>query len=292
MDNRIVRIERDQKVISIYLDLNTFDYQLPLLLSSDVHWDGIDCQRDILAKHVKRMIALDGLLWVSGDMFDVMQGKYDKRKTITGIRPEYLGKESYYDSVVDDAIEQYGPIHENLLGFALGNHETSCIDKVGTNVIQRFVQGINDKFRPERKVIAGGYSGWIRFMFSHKGTPKGSIKMYFHHGFGAADSPVTRGVIQTNRQAVYLPDADIVHNGHNHEGYAVPIARSRLSNKGVEYRDIQWHIRTPGYKNEFIGIEGGHAIERRPRPTPAGSVFVTLEFGNSGAHIEATPWIE
>jgi hypothetical protein len=42
-------------------------------------------------------------------------------------------------------------------------------------------------------------------------------------------------MMQNNRQAVYLADADIVWNGHNHNEYITNNKRERLSNKGVLY---------------------------------------------------------
>jgi hypothetical protein len=139
-------------------------------------------------------------------------------------------------------------------------------------------------------VQRGGYGGWIRFMFSSSGKPRGSIKMKYHHGSGRS-AQVTRGVIETNRQAVFLPDADVVWNGHNHQGYWLPISRERISNKGIQYHDIVHFIRTPGYK---AGWEAsmGFDVEKIGAPTPIGAVWMRLIYNNGMINMEFTPAVE
>jgi hypothetical protein len=114
-------------------------------------------------------------------------------------------------------------------------------------------------------------------MFTAQKTVRTSIKMKYFHGSGG-DAPVTRGVIQTARQAVYLPDADIVLNGHNHNEYCIPIQRERLSQTGEIYQDTQWHLRTPGYKNDYGNGSVGWAIESGMPPKPLGCVWLEFTF--------------
>ena len=76
--------------------------------------------------------------------------------------------------------------------------------------------------REKHKVFVGGYGGVILFRDSGQVLPA----KYFHGSGGEA--PVTRGAIQTNRQAVFLPDFQLVMNGHSHHHYIIPITRERV----------------------------------------------------------------
>ena len=106
--------------------------------------------------------------------------------------------------------------------------------------------------------------------------PRKSLKLKYFHGAGG-EAPVTKGVIQTNRQAVYLPDANVVINGHNHNQYIVSIARERLSNKGVHFGDLQKHVRIPGYKQDYGDGTKGWNVERGGVPKPIGSMWMVLK---------------
>lgn len=98
----------------------------------------------------------------------------------------------------------------------------------------------------------------------------------YYHGAGGGSAPVTRGVIQTNRQAVYLPDADVVINGHNHEAWYMPISRERIGDTGVIYQDVQHHIRTATYKNDYGDGSGGWHVEGGKPPKPMGAAWIRL----------------
>lgn len=122
-------------------------------------------------------------------------------------------------------------------------------------------------------------------MFTYRKTVSKSVLLKYHHGGGGGFSPVTKGTIQTNRQAVYLPDADIVQNGHNHEGWVMPLARERLSvMSGKISRDYIWFIRTPGYKDEYFGrnVGTGFEVEKMMHPKPNGAIWLTFEYDGDG----------
>jgi hypothetical protein len=108
-----------------------------------------------------------------------------------------------------------------------------------------------------------------------------SVKMKYFHGAGS-DAPVTRGVIQTSRQAVFLNGADIVVNGHNHHSYYVPIVQESVSAAGKVVFSTQHHVRTPGYKNEYNDGTSGWAVEKGMVPKPLGGAFVSLRVKQNG----------
>jgi len=108
--------------------------------------------------------------------------------------------------------------------------------------------------------------------------------------FSLAEAPVTRGVIATNRQAVYEPDADVVWNGHSHTAYIVPIARERLSAKGKVFNDVGWFIRTPGYKRDWE-FQDGFVAQKGLGPNPIGCARIELKF-SSVSYPSVTAYLE
>jgi hypothetical protein len=283
-----MRLLRQGNVLSVYLELSEPGWNNPLLLTSDWHFDSALCQRDHLFRHLDRARALKAKVCGAGDILDLMQGKFDPRRSYKDLRPEYLG-DDYYDLVQDDAVKHLESYADSFLFLSVGNHETGYLRANSSNPIARVCRDIN--LKTGSNIQSMGYGGWVRFMMEWRGVPKGSFSYHYHHGYGGTNAPVTRGTIQTNRQAVIWPDASIIHNGHNHQGYVLPIPRERLSGKGTPYQDIQWSIRTPGYKSA-LGQPSGFDVEKFPEPTPIGSVLVNFDVLRGKVVIEPTPWVE
>ncbi len=270
------RIEQNGAVTSVYFDVK-IGWEQWLLLRSDAHHDSILCNRSYQLQHLKEAKEKDALIADFGDLFDAMQGRFDPRRNMDELRPEYrIAK--YYDFVCDDTAEYLKDYAKNILLLCMGNHETAVLKNANTNLTDRLAYKLNTMTGSNIKV--GGYGGWIRFMFNMSDGistgPRTSLRVKYFHGAGG-EAPVTRGVIQTNRQAVYLPDANVVINGHNHQQYVIPIARERLSNKGVHYSDIQSHVRIPGYKQDYQDGTKGWNVERGGVPKPIGAVWMILK---------------
>jgi|TARA_R110002074_G_scaffold121217_2_gene255545 hypothetical protein len=194
-----------------------------------------------------------------------MQGKWDKRADVTQCRLEHQ-QGRYLDALVDTAVDFYKPYANNWLFMSPGNHEVSIVKRHETDLSERFADamGRNENGNP----IVGAYSGFIRFKPKRlkQNRSDGSIVLFYHHGYGGG-GPVTRGVIQTNRMGVYLPDPEIVVSGHTHDQWVLPIARSRLGKYGKTYIDRQTHVRIPGYKDEYTGGDGWHHHRGGPPKT-------------------------
>jgi hypothetical protein len=280
-----MKTQKKGPVLSVYDSVFT-GWEQWYLLVSDVHHDSALCNRDLELTHLKKAKDKNARILYFGDFFDAMQGRFDPRRSMEELRPEYR-RNNYYDLLVQDAAKFLSPFASNILIFGQGNHETSVIKNTGTDLLNRLVYELNQTTGSH--IEMGGYGGWIRFMIStHTGVPHASLKMKYFHGAGA-EAPVTRGVIQTNRQAVYLPDADIVVNGHNHQSYYVPISRERLSNKGNPYFDIQHHIRIPGYKQEYADGSGGWNVEKGGVPKPIGAVWMRMFYENERIQVQFQP---
>jgi len=253
---------------------------------ADLHWDSIYCRRDILKRHLDEAHTRKARIIIAGDLFDAMQGKFDPRKNMDELRPEFKVND-YYGKVTSEAVKYFAPYAGDLLLLGKGNHETAVTKNSNIDILSNLVYGLHQEYGSE--CIMGGYGGWIRFMFKIS-TIRTSIKMRYYHGTGGS-APVTKGTIQTNRQAVYLPDADVVLNGHNHNAYWLPLARERLSDKGRLYQDLIHFVRTPGYKQTWNAKEG-FDIEKLPDPKPLGSVWMRMIADGGNVRLEFTPAVE
>ena len=138
------------------------------------------------------------------------------------------------------------------------------------------------------------FSGWIWLTFQKTTAVQWSTRIYHHHGAGGG-GPMSHGVLDTRRQASYLPNADVIWNGHTHTGYLLSTARVRLNKDGHEVQDRVDHVRTPGYKDEWTtaSLDGyGHAYQRSNMNPPSmkGSVLMRLWYEGDEIRREFTEW--
>ena len=259
-----VEVKQSGAVTTVYSDK-----PLKLFVTSDVHWDNIFSYRDQFIADIEYARLMGALVLVFGDFFDVMQGRYDPRRDMESVRPEYR-KEAYYDAVVEHTIVDFRPYRRSLLFFGRGNHEDSAKKNANTDVLQRFVNGLSTEKNP---IYLGGYGGILNFVIQDK-----LVRTKYFHGSGG-EAPVTRGVIQTSRQAVALRGIDLVFNGHNHNAYYVPIAQETVDVEGEHKFMLQHHVRTPGYNMAFGDGTTGWEASRGGVPKPIGGFFVDLNGG-------------
>lgn len=253
-----------------------------IMLSSDRHHDNIHCQRDLELDDLELAKSRKAIILDVGDLFCAMQGKYDPRRNQDDLRPEDKGS-NYLDLIVQHATDFYAPYSQQFALITPGNHESAVLNSTGTDLTDRLVHRLNSDHKG--MVAKGGYGGWVRFLFTIGKTQVQAFRMKYYHGSGGGGA-VTRGVIQTNRQAVYLPDADIVVNGHTHDQYHVPIARERMSAQGAIHRDIVHFIRTGTYKDEYGLGSGGWAVEKGHAPKPLGCSWLHFYEKQNGKQME------
>jgi hypothetical protein len=244
------------------------------LLSSDHHWDNPDCDRAMIKRHLEEAKQKNAPVLFVGDFFCAMQGKYDKRSDKSKVRPEHQTTK-YLDSLVETAAEWLMPYREQIAVIGQGNHETAILKNHETNLIERLVERLN--IGNKNPVYMGGYGGYLKLSFHRNdGMHLPLIIKYFHgHGGGG---PVTKGVIQSARQSMYLPDADIVISGHVHEQYTIAFMQEKLHQSGRISIKEQWHVRMPTYKDEYKDGYGGWHIETGKMPKPLGAWWLKVEY--------------
>lgn len=247
------------------------------LLGSDHHFDNVDCRRDMVKRHLEQCKEKGALALMFGDFFCAMQGKYDKRSDKSKVRPEHQNGR-YLDSLVETGADYLMPYRQQIGLIGMGNHETAIINKHETDLITRLVEALNGgSVVGGHKVHKGGYGGYIRLVFEQAGGGGGirSVLIKYYHGTGGGGI-VTHGVIQSQRMAAMLTDADIVVCGHVHERYIMSYMRERTTQRGKIEHHEQFHVRTPTYKDEYKQGAGGWHVESGKPPKPLGAYWLKV----------------
>jgi len=243
-----------------------------VLLISDLHWDNPKCDRDLLKKHLDQAVKGNHDILINGDLFCLMQGAYDPRKSKSDIRPEH-NHANYFDAIINTAVDWFAPYAHLIKLVGYGNHETAILKRQETDIIERFVTLLN--YKTGSAIQVGGYGGWIRYQFTD-GSSTQSFKIKYMHGFGGGGA-VTRGTIQHNRMSVNVEGADAIWMGHVHEDYELTYTVEELTNKDtVMLRDILM-IRTSAYKEEYGDGSKGWHIERGASPKPIGGRWLIMK---------------
>ena len=226
------------------------------LLLSDVHYDSVKCNRELLTKHLNEAKAKGAKVMVFGDWFDLMQGMYDPRRSYSGLRPEYKSI-NYLDAVIEDSIQYLKPYAENVTFIGRGSHETNIEKRLSTSPIDRLCQGLGG-------VTPGPYSGWILLQLIRNGF-RARFNLHFHHGYGG-NAPRSKGVLNADIDQKEWPDADIIVSGHTHQKWHLPISVERINEKGFIREATVHHLKLGSYKmlDRFAGweVEKGFAQPR------------------------------
>tara|TARA_R110002020_G_scaffold440100_1_gene650702 strand:- start:22 stop:846 length:825 start_codon:yes stop_codon:yes gene_type:complete len=242
-----------------------------MLLQFDQHWDNPHSNQDLIAKHLKEAVDQGLPILFGGDTFCAMQGRYDARRARTDIRPEH-DHPNYLDKLVEGFSDFAAFAAPNIVFMGRGNHELAILKHIETDLIERAAE----RLRMEgSSVITGGIGGWILVKIHITKTQTISVPVYYTHGTGGG-GPVTKGVIGTNRKAVYLPDAQVIIQGHIHEEWSVTLSRERLSPRGRTYLDEQVHICSGTYKQEYDPTNSSWHSQMGRGPKPVGGTW--LEF--------------
>ena len=149
-----------------------------LFTCSDVHFDNPKCDRDLFLKHMDRAIKEDAMIMITGDLFCLMNGKYDPRRSKSAVRPEH-NVENYLDMVINDTADKFLPYAKNILIVTKGNHETAVSNNMETDVMVRFVERLNALAGTNIQV--GEYTGYFTLQFKC-GNDRKAINVGYSHG--------------------------------------------------------------------------------------------------------------
>lgn len=242
-----------------------------LFVCSDVHFDNPKCNRKLFFKHMDKALELGAYIAITGDLFCLMNGKYDPRRSKSAVLPEH-NKENYLDLVINDTAEKFKKYANNIIMISRGNHETSVSQKMETDIMERFVERLN--LIAGSNIQIGEYTGYYTLSFDCGGTRHSLDIGYSHGNWGGV---ITKGTLSVVRYASIMPDCDIMFSGHTHDGWILthPRLRKNTQSRKVEIKN-QWHVKTGTYKEEFASGKGW-AVERIAMPKFLGGCFIDID---------------
>lgn len=233
-----VKTDRDALVLLSRYDTK---FKRKFIFMSDIHFDSKYCERALFRDHLEYAKQNDARVFIIGDFFDCMGGKYDKRTNKEDLRPEYQTA-NYFDSIVDSAYKFLQPYADIIEMISDGNHELSVLRRHETDLTERLTSLLGCHHGP--------YSGFLRLKFERESQgARSSELIYWSHGTGG-NSPVTKGVIQSNRRQVSI-DADVYVSGHNHNEWVMPLTIATLTDMNTLKVKKKLHINTGCYKQEW-----------------------------------------
>jgi len=178
------------------------------LLRSDAHHDNGHTDQAMEKRHLREAVERGAAVLDIGDLHCAMQGKWDRRASRDGMRPEYQSG-NYLDRLVECAAEFYAPYAEHLLHFSPGNHETAIIKAHETDLTDRTVNALRE--RGAADLTRGSYAGWIALRLNY-GSKRRSFVIRYTHGYGGGGM-MTHGILATRREASQFPDAQLLWSG-------------------------------------------------------------------------------
>lgn len=280
--NPAIKRLSEQCVSYEYDGLSNREYSI--LFQSDQHFDSVDCNRDLLNKHLTQVKDMGSTCFMLGDLFDGMGTQGDRRGSKSTLRPE-LKQTSYLNALVDEAVKLLTPYANNIAAIARGNHEETLLKYTEFDVLSATIQRLNTE--TGSNIIPMGYTGWIflrplrKRHTREKTNPIKTIKIAYTHGH--TGGVVTRGVLGVNRKSLVYPDANIIISGHLHESWQMEICRNRITKSGNVNIDSQWHCQLPTYKQN---PEDGRGWEHMKgfAPRPLGGYWLDLSYVMSNSH--------
>ena len=115
----VKEISRNVHVVHVKYDKSEKEFDF--LLSADHHWDNPDSRHDMIIRHLKEAKERNTKVFMFGDFFCAMQGKYDKRASKSKVRPEHQN-DNYLDSLVNTAAAFLMPYRQQIALISPGNH--------------------------------------------------------------------------------------------------------------------------------------------------------------------------
>jgi hypothetical protein len=269
--------EESRNIHTVLLNAESVGDEWDFVLSSDIHWDSPCCDREKWDYTLRKAGETGAGVFIFGDAYDLMSGRYDPRRSRRGVRPEF-DHADYLDAVINGFSDWHSERNQNgnILLVTRGNHEESVRKNCDTDPLARTVALMNRS--GPMKTFAGGYGGWVRFIAAVRGSCY-TLTLKYHHGSGGA-ALMSHGGLAVRRHAAVQPDADVVCMGHIHRRWIIPIARERLQcgirNGPRVVRDTQYHVCCGGMKAEFGDGADGWAVEKDMPPMETGVVLMKL----------------
>lgn len=269
-------------------NVHLFEYQnvrsselVSTLFCSDIHLDSIGCKRNILKKHFDEIKDANGLIFIFGDLLDVMGSYGDRRLQREDIDPQFIQHgRTYLDLVAEYTINFLKPYAKNIALISYGNHEKTINKFHNHDILRSIVWALN--LEEGVNIQLGAYSGWVFLRMRNKRTSQ-VCKIHYHHGFGG-NAKRSKGMLDVQIEAMKYPDANILVRGHTHQKWYDPsTARMRVTPNGRIYKDKIKYIQSGSYVDGIGAGKSGWAVEKNFNPTDIGGWFVDFKLKKSNA---------
>ena len=236
-------LRKSRTVHHVDVDLQKRGAQEHFLFISDVHFDSVKCDRSLLYRHLDEARELGAGVFIFGDLFDLMQGRFDPRGNYADLRPEYKSC-VYVDEVIQDVCEKLSKYADVITFISKGNHETNIEKRMMVSPIDRVAQIINAN---GGHVEVGGYAGWLCVTPHRKGSSRKRFNVHYHHGYGGG-AKRSKGILGADIDQKDFPDADFILRGHDHQKWHLPVTVDRITQAmNLEQRTVH-HLRLGSYK--------------------------------------------
>ncbi len=264
-----------------HVDLN-FDSRKEtkhFLFISDVHFDSVKCDRELLYAHLEEAKSLNASVLIFGDLFDLMQGKWDPRGNYSELRPEYKSC-VYVDEVIHDVGDKLSKYADVIKFISKGNHETNIEKRMMVSPIDRVAQIIN---AAGGHVEVGGYAGWLCVTAHRNGSGAQRFNVHYHHGYGGG-AKRSKGILGADIDQKDFPDADFILRGHDHQKWHLPVTGDRINHHmRLEKRTVH-HLRRGSYK-KLVDRFAGWATEKNFATPRLGGWWASIK-----PHKDAYKW--
>jgi len=284
--NEYTKSVSPDNVLNVTFDGVKAGWEQHVLITSDRHWDSRKSDRRMQKRHLDRAMERDALIIDMGDLFDVMQGRNDRRGAKSAVLEEF-NESDYLNQLVEQATEWFQPYAPNWLLMGTGNHETAIVRHNEFNLTKQLVWNLN---REGGDIHLGNYTNYIQFKFKARGdrTYLPTYRVWYHHGYGGS-APRSKGVLAVDLRAAEHPDADLLIAGHTHQTWMVPKVRNRVTAAGRIYQQRQMHVQVPSYKGG-IALDGFEA-EKGFSPTMQGAIWWRMYYVDDEVKHEFT-WVD
>ena len=249
-------LTKDRDIHILPLSFESTKDEKAIYLLSDIHFDSVKCDRRLFFKHLDMAKEEGASVFILGDLYDLMQMRFDPRGNYDSLRTE-LKKMAYIDEVIKDCTSKLEPYKDVIKLIGQGNHETNITKRHGVAVIQRTVGVLNDK---GGQIVAGYYAGWVVLKCDGQGKGKRrSYPLHYHHGYGG-NAKRSKGVLNVDIDMKDYPQASIIARGHTHQKWYHPVMRDVLTAQFQHAQETVHVVQTGSYKKKDRSI--GWEVEK------------------------------
>ena len=234
-----------------------------LLFVGDLHMDHPAADRAAIRRVLSEAVERKAAIVLLGDVFDLMQGRNDRRSGKSALREQYAGRDDYLLAALEDVSAFLRPFARNIWLLLEGNHETAITKYNEVNMTRLLAHELR---REGSECVAPGYQTYAVARPFATVTNGERIPFWVAHGHGGGGE-VTRGTIQAQRRAATYPDARFLVSGHIHKSWFVPHDQYRIRRQtGETFVREQEHYSVGSAKDEF-SLGRGYHVEAGRGPT-------------------------